>query len=137
MKILFLIPIYILLFIADSTSKENPKVRNWFDSTEFTDLEITRTKAGSTNPTHLIKINDPVVIKSIVESIKLISPNGDMMKSLLIDETIILSFHLKEKITSIYIYDGRFKTPTTGFNSSAKDKELENKLYTQINQILK
>ena len=82
-----------------------------------------------------MRIADKDAITRLIKRIEAISPDGDMMKSLVVDERLQLEFDCENGTTVINIYDGRFKTPSTGFNSSRKDKEIEAQIYDDLKSL--
>ena len=131
--------LYTFAFFCQSISvfaKDAPVKLAWFRSNECLRLEIQREKTGTKHPTHQLEIKDAEVIKRMMSRISEINPNGDMMKSMLIDETITLKFECKKEKSVIEIYDGRIKTRSTGFNSAQKDRDNEKIIYQDINSVL-
>ena len=90
----------------------------WFTHNDFTSLEI----RGCTPDTYhtaqkSVIVNDDAVIKNLVERIKKISPEGDLMVSWSDDiEITELIFKSENGDQLIEIYGELFKTPSTGFN---------------------
>ena len=80
-------------------------------------------------------IEDTKAIKSLMDRIEQLPADGDIMKSFSPDaEEIDLCFYYEGKCQQIEIYQGKFKTPSTGFNSNAN--ESEKKLYNDIVALL-
>ncbi|PKL08981.1 MAG: hypothetical protein CVV51_06155 [Spirochaetae bacterium HGW-Spirochaetae-7] len=129
-----------ILFIAmpsqATTQEQGSKMVKWFSNSKCNGLLVSRYRSGQgPGPVQLINIIDKNAIARLMMRIESISPDGDMMKSLLIDEELRLAFECENGETVIKIYDGRFKTPTTGFNSNKKDKDLEAKVYQDIRNL--
>lgn len=69
--------------------------------------------------------------------IEKIPANGDMMKSFGSQtEEIDLVFHCGDQTQTIEIFNQRFKTPSTGFNTDRNAIEIEQGLYSEINALL-
>ncbi len=137
MKYIIFSSFIFFIFLSLVQSQEKKMVKAWFPKEKFSSLEITRIKTGQKSPTHQLKITDTELIGKFIGKIEQISPNGDMMKSMLMDEEITLIFKAEKVVEAIInIYDGRIQTPSTGYNSDNKNRELEKKLYTEIKALL-
>ena len=122
---------------ALAKGSEGAKMRSWFTSTECQRLSISRFKSDNgQTPTHRLQIRDVKAIHRLMKRINEINPDGDMMKSLLVDEELQLNFECGTAKAQVQIYDGRFKTPSTGFDSSDNDRRLERKIYTDLKTLL-
>jgi len=111
-------------------------MNKWFPGSDCGTLTISRHKSGQgDDPVRSKRIADGNAIARLMKRIESISPDGDMMKSLLIDEKLRLEFDIGNGKTVIEIYDGRFKTPSTGFNSNRKDKEIEALVYRDLKSL--
>lgn len=111
--------------------------RQWFNTEECNALEIKKYQSISVHQVvSAVAINDSKVVKSIMQRIKNIPADGDMMKSFGPDaESIDLIFHCANDTTQkVEIYQKRFKTPSTGFNSGKN--ETESLLYSDIDALL-
>lgn len=111
--------------------------RQWFNTEECNALEIKKYQSISVHQVaSAVAINDSKVVKSIMQRIKNIPADGDMMKSFGPDaESIDLIFHCANDTTQkVEIYQKRFKTPSTGFNSGKN--ETESRLYSDIDALL-
>ena len=110
--------------------------RPWFSNTNATSLEIQKFKSISDHEiVASVIINDLKVIQSFISRIEQIPPEGDMMKSFGPEaEHIDLCFFNEDALDIQHIYQKRFKTPSTGFNSSKS--ELEEKLYQDVDALL-
>lgn len=111
--------------------------RQWFNTEECNALDIKKYQSISVHQVvSAVTINDSRVVKSIMERIKNIPAEGDMMKSFGPDvESIDLIFHCANDTTQkVEIYQKRFKTPSTGFNSGKS--ETESLLYADIDALL-
>lgn len=123
------------------TAEANPEeqglnMSTWFPSSDYGTLTISRFKSGQGDePLGSMLITDKNAIARLIKRIESISPDGDMMKSLMIDETLCLEFDCEHGKTVIEIYDGRIKTPSTGFNSSRNDKEIEAEVYRDLKSL--
>jgi len=111
-------------------------MNKWFPGSDCGTLTISLYKSGrGDDPVRSTRIADGNAIARLIKRIETISPAGDMMKSLLIDERLHLEFDFGNGKTVIEIYDGRFKTPSTGFNSNRKDKETEAQVYRDLKSL--
>jgi hypothetical protein len=111
--------------------------RQWFNSKECVALEIKKYKSISAHEiTNAVTIEDSKVVEDIMQRIEHIPMVGDMMVSFGPNaERISLFFHCANKtIQTINIYQKRFKTPSTGFNSERN--EAESSLYSDIDALL-
>ena len=110
--------------------------RQWFKNKNYTLLEIVKYKSISNHKIEVsISINDTIIINKITERIQNIPTNGDMMISFGPDtEHIELAFYKEKDCQKIEIYNHRFKTPSTGFNSDKT--EIESTLYKDIINLL-
>jgi len=111
--------------------------RLWFNTEECNALDIKKYQSISVHQVvSTVTIDDSKAVKSIMERIKNIPADGDMMKSFGPDaESIDLVFHCANDTTQkVEIYQKRFKTPSTGFNSGKN--ETESLLYSDIDALL-
>ena len=110
--------------------------RIWFKYKDCTLLEIVKYKSISNHKIEAsVSINDIIFINNIIERIQNIPANGDMMISFGPDaEHIELLFYKEKDCQKIEIYNHRFKTPSTGFNSNKNEIELT--LYKDIIHLL-
>ncbi|MEO8234449.1 MAG: hypothetical protein ABI549_03450 [Flavobacterium sp.] len=110
--------------------------RTWFKNKNYTLLEIVKYKSISNHKIEAsISVNDTIAINEIIERIENIPTNGDMMISFGPNtEHIELTFYKEEDCQKIEIYNHRFKTPSTGFNSDKN--ETESTLYKDIINLL-
>lgn len=111
--------------------------RPWFNTKECSLLDIKMYQSISRH--HVVRavtVADQNVIASIMDRIETIPADGDMMVSFGPDaEHIELGFTCVGNATqTINIYQKRFKTPSTGFNSRGKSTELA--LYADIDALL-
>ena len=110
--------------------------RPWFDIMDCTILEIKKYQSISVH--HVVRavtIDDVDAIRKIMHRIESLPASGDMMISWGADaESIEMCFrrdnHPDQKIE---IYQGRFKTPSTGFNSR---NELESSIFFDVEALL-
>jgi hypothetical protein len=108
---------------------------NWFQHKNVTRLDIYSHKIHQDKMVPDIVIVDTKVIKSLMDRIEQLPADGDQMKSLDMDtDEIDLCFYNEEGCQQIEIYRGKFKTPSTGFNSNVN--EIETKLYNDILALL-
>jgi hypothetical protein len=109
--------------------------REWFQHKNATRLDIYSHKIHEDKMVPDLVIEDSKVIKSLMDRIEQLPADGDQMKSFDLDtEEIDLCFYYEGRCQQIEIYRGKFKTPSTGFNSTVT--ELETKLYTDISSLL-
>ncbi len=111
--------------------------RQWFNSKECIALEIKKYKSISAHEiANAVTIEDSKVVEDIMQRIEHIPMAGDMMVSFGPNaERISLFFHCANKtIQTVNIYQKRFKTPSTGFNS--EKNETESSLYSDIDALL-
>jgi len=111
--------------------------RLWFNTEECSALDIKKYQSISVHQVvSAVTINGSKAVKSIMERIKNIPADGDMMKSFGPDaESIDFIFHCANDTTQkVEIYQKRFKTPSTGFNSGKN--ETESRLYSDIDALL-
>lgn len=108
---------------------------SWFNTKDCTSLKInTFDNLWQKEPVKSVQINDPVVIRKMMDEIEQI-PDGDMMKSFAPEvKSTVLLFQCGDDIQSVEIYGGQFKTPSTGFNSFQPD--IEKKLTRDIEALL-
>ncbi len=108
----------------------------WFINKNCTLLEIKKFKSISNHKIHKsVKINDEKVIQDLIARIQKINPNGDEMQSFADNaEYIELLFHSENQPQIIQIYQGKFKTPSTGFNTGKNKVEIN--LYNDITTLL-
>jgi hypothetical protein len=109
----------------------------WFTQTHFSSLEIVKfdsNKKGSKKKS--VIIDDIKLIEYFVTSIKQIPSNGKLMISFSEEtERIELLFWNNNESEKIYVFEGRFKTPSTGFNMG--EVEVETELYKKIKTLLR
>jgi hypothetical protein len=107
----------------------------WFQHKNVTRLDIYSHKIHQDKMVPDLVIKDVKTIRSLMDRIEQLPADGDQMKSFDMDtEEIDLCFYNDAGCQQIEIYRGKFKTPSTGFNSNAN--ELETKLYTDIAALL-
>lgn len=110
--------------------------RPWFNTTECTTLEIKKFQSISNHQiVRAITIDDVDAIRNLMQRIEQIPTEGEKMVSWGPDvEHIDLCFHAdNHPIQTVAIYQGRFKTPSTGFNPRG---EVETSLYADIDALL-
>lgn len=110
--------------------------RPWFETTDYTTLDIKKYQSISERQVlRDVRINDVDAVNHILQRIELIPSEGDMMVSWGPGvESIDLFFHGDNQPTrKVEIYQGRFKTPSTGFNPR---NEVESSLYADIDALL-
>ena len=133
---------FIVLLSSAMAAWANPEgqgsnMATWFPSSDCGTLTISRFKSGQGDgPVQSMRIADRNAIARLMKRIESIAPDGDMMKSLLVDERLHLEFDCGNGTMVIDIYDGRFKTASTGFNSNRKDKEIEAQVYRDLKGLL-
>jgi hypothetical protein len=123
-----------------STSKTKTTMfksdRPWFTKKHFSSLEIIKfscNKIGSEKKS--ITIDDAKLIAYFVTSIEQIPSNGKEMISFSEEaERIELLFWNNNESEKIYVFEGRFKTPSTGFNMG--EVGIETELYKKIKTLL-
>lgn len=110
--------------------------RPWFNNPPFKTLEIIQFKSISSRSVIQSQcLTDVKLIQSLVEQIEKIHPHGDMMISFGPDaEYISLTFTNEIQQEVVEIIQRKFKTPSTGFNSS---HAFEKELYEKIMVLLK
>ncbi|MEO6975463.1 MAG: hypothetical protein ABI144_06250 [Gallionella sp.] len=130
-----------VLIISSNTcladSERTAMTRPWFSTKECTSLEIKKYKSISVHQiVSAVMIEDSTAVKNIMQRIERIPADGDMMVSFGPDaESIDLFFHCANNTTQkVAIYQKRFKTPSTGFNSETN--ETESSLYVDIDALL-
>lgn len=140
MKIIIIITIAALISspqLCFSQSQESSMTRQWFDTKECIALEIKKYQSISEHQIiRSVTIEDTDVVKKIMARIKKIPTEGDMMISFGPNaESIDLLFHCDNGTKqTVEIYQNKFKTPSTGFNSDKN--ETETSLYADIDAIL-
>lgn len=133
--------LFMLLLVSTMAARANPpeqgsNMATWFPSPNCGILTISRFKSGQgEGPVQSMRIDDKDAIAQLKRRIESISPHGDMMKSLVVDERLHLEFDCENGKAVIDIYDGRFKTPSTGFNSSRNDRETEAQVYRDLQSL--
>jgi hypothetical protein len=139
MKIFRLTTLILFLFTAlnshSEDKKETREMRTWFTNETCESFEILKHKSISKHKiVKQIHIKDKVLTKSIMDGIKALPADGDMMVSFGPDAPHTdLVFYCGEKKEVIEIYSRGFKTPSTGFLT---DNESENKLIQQLESLL-
>jgi hypothetical protein len=121
--------------LADSEG--TTMTRPWFSTKECASLEIKKYKSISVHQVvSAVTIKDSMLVKNIMQRIERIPADGDKMVSFGPDaESIDLFFHCDNNTTQkVKIYQKRFKTPSTGFNSGIN--ETESSLYADIDALL-
>ena len=113
------------------------QVEPWFKSQNFQSLKIVQDVSISVHKVKAeVEITDAKVIQNIVDRIKKIPADGDMMVKFGPDAQLIkLIFQDGKNQEVIPIYNQGFKTPSTGFNSDPGTVEKE--LYRDIVNLLK
>ncbi len=112
-------------------------VKSWFNNAKCDQLVVTRFKTNSgKTPTHVLQISDAKAVGRLQKRIEAVSADGDKMVSFITDEELQLSFNCGTIKIGIEIYNGNFKTPSTGFNSSEKDLALEEQIYTDLKSLI-
>ncbi len=109
----------------------------WFKNSKFLSLKIEKYKSISdTSLVASIRIADTNLLHKFVDRIKQIPADGEKMKSFAEDaEQIDLIFSCETGETErIQIIQKRFKTPSTGFNTSPN--KFESELYADIDSLL-
>ena len=135
MRLFFLVG---LAAVSTVSEAEGVKVKSvWFDKAPCSELKIERFEAGRETSTHAIRVSDPTGIKNLISEIEKIPADGDEMKSHRPKETLNLEFQCSNGVKKIEVFDGAFKTPTTGFNSNSKARKLEKQLYSELMATLK
>lgn len=110
--------------------------KTWFNHPPFSSLEIIQFQSISSRSIIESKcLTDAALIQSLVKQIQQIDPNGDMMVSFGPDaEYIRLNFTNNVQQETVEIIQRKFKTPSTGFNSSNTfEKELYEKIMALLN----
>lgn len=123
--------------VSYSRTIKDAMPNSWFKNTGFTSLEIRKYKSISNHGIAAeIKIADEAVVRKLAERIGSIPANGDQMKSFGPNaEHIELVFaNPGGEAESVHIFQKRFKTPSTGFNSGATEPETG--LYRDIDALL-
>jgi hypothetical protein len=111
-------------------------MKPWFSSTTCIEVEIKQIKSKEGKDHQSLKFKDVDSIKRIINHINQISTSGDKMMSMIVHTQTDLIFDCGSEKIKIEVMNGRIKTPTTGFNSSKKDLDLEESLNTDINNLL-
>lgn len=108
----------------------------WFDADSYVSLEIIRHRSISVHDVvKSVVLTDATAIKGLMDRIEEIPVDGDMMKSFGCNaESVDLVFRNATAVHTIEIYNQRFKTPSTGFNTT--DRELESRIYADIDALL-
>ncbi|MBX7232546.1 MAG: hypothetical protein K1X29_10720 [Bdellovibrionales bacterium] len=126
-----------------SNSETNNEVKggsmttqSWFKIKNCSELEVIQYKSISDrNIKSQLTIKDGSAIVSLMESIEKIPVEGEMMISFGPKaENIDLVFKCGKETERIEIYEKKFKTPSTGFNTSANHLELA--VYNTIETLL-
>lgn len=125
-----------LMFTAVSFAKDKPMENAWFQNQHCSQLVIKKPKSISEHKIiKSVTIDDLAVIDSFIRRISSIPANGDEMRSFGPNaEEIALEFHCDNQIQTISIYQRKFKTPSTGFNSERN--KTEDSLYQDIDALL-
>lgn len=126
-----------LFLIAPSTmalAGDNHMTAPWFSRHDFTTIEVNVIDYTNTPfiRTKTIRIDDPLAVKNLVQRIEQLTANGLEKISFKPKEVIELVFGSGKDGQVVQIYDGHFKTPSTGFNTSAEDKKKEDVIYKNI-----
>lgn len=127
---------FLALFTTLATAETRTMNNAWFNDTDCHLIEINKLKSISDRKViKSISIEDSNAIKSMMNRIAQIPADGDMMKSFGSNaEEIDLVFHCKNQKQIIEIFEHRFKTPSTGFNSP--ENKIEDDLYQDIDALL-
>jgi hypothetical protein len=109
--------------------------RPWFTDKNFTSLVIEKHKSLADHTVErTVTITDTRYIGKFAARIEQIPADGDMMKSFAEDAgRIQLTFFSADSTQKIDVIRGRFKTPSTGFNSI---NDYEKELYEEIQAVL-
>lgn len=110
--VLFLSTLYL------SSARSEVKTLSWFTNTNCTELTITKYKSESNHDVVAsVSTKEKSAIKEIIERIKALPVDGDKMKSWGPKTKYTALYFTCEGNTSqsIEIYDGKFKTPSTGY----------------------
>jgi hypothetical protein len=119
------------------TRKEISVKSDWFNGKNCAGLEIRKYKSISDHQlVKSVKLSDRDAIQNMIARIEKIPADGQMMKSFGDDaEFTEMAFACDAgKNQTIEIYNGRFKTPSTGFNTGKS--ELEAGLCADIDALL-
>ncbi|MBN1835398.1 MAG: hypothetical protein JW820_06070 [Spirochaetales bacterium] len=110
--------------------------RTWFDTGECTRLEIRWYRSISDHGVRgSLVVADARYIRGVMERIERIPPEGDEMISFGPNaEHVELKFTCAGRLRSIDFYEGRLKTPSTGFHSTGG--QIETGLYEDIQALL-
>lgn len=108
----------------------------WFENTQSNRLEIIKPQSISKhNILRYVIIKDSFAIENLIARITKIPADGDQMISFGSEAQVIeLKFHCENQIQNIGIYEKKFKTPSTGFNSGKN--AVEESLYRDIDALL-
>ncbi len=112
--------------------------KSWIPADNCTSIEIKQYDYSASPHAEVggVRIDDQAVVNNFANRIANLPPEGNMFKSLLSKEKIEMIFTCAATKQTIEIYDGRFKTPSTGFNSSVEAKEQEAEIYQDILSLL-
>jgi len=99
--------------------------RRWFKDKNCTSLEIRQHKSAANHAVvHSATVTDPGVLKNLIARIAALPENGEMMIDMGPGASYVeVNFHCPSGVRQLEIYDGRLKTPSTGFNTEAGDAE--------------
>jgi hypothetical protein len=127
---------YFIVVICQFANAKELSVEPWFQSNECQELTIKKFESISNDRVlATVVIKDPLAIRNLVNRIESLEPNGDELISFGPNaESIDLNFLCQGKTQKIEIYERKFKTPSTGFNS--KESVTESELYRDIDALL-
>jgi hypothetical protein len=80
---------------------------------------------------HAVKVTDPEALKGLIARIRAIPENGKLMVKMGPDASYIeMKFHCEGEVRRLEIYNGKLKTPSTGFNvdPGADEKAVVNEV---------
>lgn len=124
-KVLLYLSIVGCLFTF-SNARSDLNKHSWFSSTNCNELVITKYKSVSKHELiATISIKELSTINEIISRISSLPANGEKMKSWGPNTSFTtISFKCeKDQLQTIEIYNGQFKTPSTGFNSDSQVQE--------------
>lgn len=108
--------------------------KTWFSDRDVSVLEVKHFNYAIDGhaPINTARIDNPEIIQKIIHQIEQLPADGPEFRSFMPKELLELNFVAKESKQVVSIYDGHFKTPSTGFNTSSEAKESEALIYNEI-----
>jgi hypothetical protein len=119
------------------TQEKSQSMKTWFAQKNCTSLQVMQYQSISNQKIlSQINIEDADVISQLIQRIESIEVDGDMMIKFGPDaKKMDLVFHCEDNYQQIIsVINKRFKTPSTGFNTS--NNQIESELYEDFDALL-